>query len=307
MAITPTNLNTSLGARVKAFGTKRQNEIIDAIITAVDNLIDGSISTTTLTLSGALTSTLTTDSTTKDTGAIITEGGIGVEKAVTIGTSLLFEKEVNHTAKVNASTTANTAGANLTILSADGFGTGAGGTLTVQAGTSGAGATGDGGRLALNGAAASSTDGNGGDVILTGGALAGTGKTGNVVARTTLMYKQSAPAAKTTDTTLTAAEIVGGLLTANQGATGTASYTLPLASALDTALPNSAVSDAFEFSLINISTVAGEDATIITNAGWTLVGEMTVESNDTDRARSSGRFLAVKGGGGATWVLYRIA
>lgn len=55
MAITPTNSNTALGTtRVKAFGTKRQNEIIDNIILQLNDLLDGSISTTSLTLTGAL-------------------------------------------------------------------------------------------------------------------------------------------------------------------------------------------------------------------------------------------------------------
>jgi hypothetical protein len=117
---------------------------------------------------------------------------------------------------------------------------------------------------------------------------------------------QAAAAAKTVDVTLTAAELLAGIVTVNQGAAGTSALTLPLATALDSAFADAVANDAFDFSVINISTVAAEDATVTTNTGWTLVGEMTVESNDADRARSSGLFRARKTGTGA-WTLYRIA
>lgn len=120
-------------------------------------------------------------------------------------------------------------------------------------------------------------------------------------------FRQAAPAAKTTTTTLTAAEIIGGLLTGNQGAAGAASYTLPTVANLEAALPSDwAADDAFEFTLINLSTVAAEDITVVTNTGWTLVGKMTVESNAavTDDAR--GTFRARKTGASA-WSLYRVA
>lgn len=124
------------------------------------------------------------------------------------------------------------------------------------------------------------------------------------------LLSQAAPAAKTTTTTLTAAELLGGLLTANQGAAGAATYTLPLATDLETALlavhPGLAANDGFDFSLVNISTVAAEDATLATNTGWTLVGEMTVESNDADRAQSSGRFRVRRTAANA-YTIYRIA
>lgn len=117
---------------------------------------------------------------------------------------------------------------------------------------------------------------------------------------------QAAPAAKTVSATLTTAELLSGIITVNEGAGGASALTLPLAADLDAALPWAGVNYAFEISLINISTVAAEDATMTTNTGWTLVGEMTVESNDADRARSAGLFLARKTATGA-WTLYRIS
>lgn len=120
---------------------------------------------------------------------------------------------------------------------------------------------------------------------------------------------QAAPAAKSTTTTLTAAEIMGGILTANQAGGAGASYTLPLATDLETALlaafPGLAVNDSFDFTLINISTVAAEDVTILTNTGWTLVGLMKVDSNDADTSPASAVFR-VRRTAANTYTLYRV-
>ncbi len=128
-----------------------------------------------------------------------------------------------------------------------------------------------------------------------------------IIERSAKLFNQGAQAAKTTSTTLTAAEIFGGLITGNQGAAGAATYTLPLAADVDTLLTAAAANDAFDFSVINISTVAAEDITIATNTGWTLVGNMVItESAAASGANSVGRFRARKTGAGA-WTLYRIA
>lgn len=128
--------------------------------------------------------------------------------------------------------------------------------------------------------------------------------------RATGIFKQVAPAAKTTATTLTAAELLSGLLTANQGGAAAANYTLPLATALETALlvtnPGLANDDAFDFTLLNISTVAAEDITVATNTGWTLVGKMTVESNAAVTDNSFGIFRARRTAAN-TYTLYRVA
>lgn len=120
---------------------------------------------------------------------------------------------------------------------------------------------------------------------------------------------QAAPAAKTTSTTLTAAEVIGGLLTANQGAAGAATYTMPLGTSLETALlalkPNLAIDDSFDFSLVNISTDAAEDATIDANTGVTVVGNMVVASNAAATDQSVGLFR-VRRTAADTYVVYRI-
>lgn len=126
------------------------------------------------------------------------------------------------------------------------------------------------------------------------------------------LQTQAAPAAKTTTTTLTAAELLGRLLTANQGGAAAASYTLPLATDLEVALrtlvgaPNLSADDSFDFTIINLSVVAAEDVTVLTNTGWTLVGKMTVESNDAVTSDARGTFRVRRTALNA-YTLYRIA
>lgn len=120
--------------------------------------------------------------------------------------------------------------------------------------------------------------------------------------------KQAAPAAKTTSTTLTAAELLGRLLTGNQGGGAAATYTLPLATDLETAIAAQVPAQndlAFDWTLINLSVVAAEDITIATNTGWTLVGKMTVESNDAVTSDARGTFR-VRRTAANTYTLYRV-
>jgi hypothetical protein len=125
--------------------------------------------------------------------------------------------------------------------------------------------------------------------------------------RTTSLVAQGAPAAKSVSATLTAAEILTGIITVNQAAGAAAALQLPLASAMDTALPDAAAGDAFDFSVINTSTVDAEDASLTTNTGWTLVGSMDIPAySAAGSLNSSGRFRARKTGT-ATWTLYRLA
>jgi hypothetical protein len=129
---------------------------------------------------------------------------------------------------------------------------------------------------------------------------------GQSIVRGLPILAQGAPAAKTTSTTLTAAELLGKIITGNQGAAGSAAYTLPLATSLDAAMPPGfAVGDSFDFNLVNISTVAAETNVMTTNTGWTLVGNMTVSANNAVTTQSQGTFRARKTGV-AAWTLYRI-
>ena len=172
-------------------------------------------------------------------------------------------------------------------------------------GANGVGTNGAGTNVAITGGA-SNGSGTGTSVILTPGTVS-TGAAGGVFVRGVSYFSQPTPAAKTTATTLTAVELLTGIITANQGAGGAANYQLPLASDLQTAMATSlANNDAFDFCVINISTVAAEDITITTNTNWTLVGSMVIESRDNDRANSSAMFRARRTASN-TFTLYRLS
>lgn len=122
-----------------------------------------------------------------------------------------------------------------------------------------------------------------------------------------LIVNQPAPAAKTVSATLTAAELLKKIITVNQGAGAASALQLPTVAALEAALPKGLqLQDSFEFTLINISTVDAEDASVTTNTGWTLVGDMTVPARSANGSlNTSGRFRAVRTSSTA-WVLYRV-
>jgi hypothetical protein len=117
---------------------------------------------------------------------------------------------------------------------------------------------------------------------------------------------QGDPVAATVSATLTAANLINGIITVNQGGAAASAQQLPAATAMDSALPASVAGDAFDFSVINISTTAAEAASVTTNSGWTLVGDMDVAANSAVTTKSAGRFRARKTGTG-TWVLYRLS
>ena len=214
------------------------------------------------------------------------------------------------------------AGGAVTVRGGAGAGTGAGGVALLIGGASGGGATGNGTSAQVRGGAALSTNGSGGNVIIIGGAATGSGDNssitmtpgtggsgpaGGVISRGALLVMQVTPTAKTVAVTLTAAELLTGIITAAQGGGAAANYQLPTASSFQAALPNNiADDDAFDFFLVNISTNAAEDITITTNTNWTLVGNMTVASNAAATDKSSGMFRAFRTSSG-NYTLIRLA
>lgn len=227
-----------------------------------------------------------TDSSLGITGLADTQGGVAV---VTGGTS---------------STASNAGGIGKVVGGTPGA-TGVGGKAQVIGGIGGA-TSGAGGDSEVTGGAGTAGNANGGSVVLTGGAKNGSGADGVIIERSVKLVKQGAPTAKTVSATLTAAEVLAGIITVNQGGAATSAQQLPLASDLDTALPAAAAGDAFDFSVINISTVDAEDASVTTNTGWTLVGNMDIHAySAAGSLNSSARFRARKTGS-AAWTLYRL-
>ena len=111
------------------------------------------------------------------------------------------------------------------------------------------------------------------------------------------------PVSVTTAATLTAAQVLNGLILANSGITAASvTYTLPTVAALEATLSNSEkVGTSFTFRLVNLGTSSGT-AIIATNTGWTITGSLTM----TVPVTTGAQFIARKSGEGA-WVLYRVA
>jgi hypothetical protein len=174
-----------------------------------------------------------------------------------------------------------------------------GGAIDVTGGVGGT-TSGNGGNVPVTGGAAGTgSNGNGGDVTLGGGAKDGTGVAGVVRTVSITLSNQGAQSEQDTAATLTAANILTGIIESNPS--GAINLQLPLATAMDTALPTSVAGDAFDFSIISIA--GGTNLpTLTTNTGWTLVGSMTF----TAVAGNAGRFRARKTGAGA-WTLYRLS
>ena len=104
---------------------------------------------------------------------------------------------------------------------------------------------------------------------------------------------QSTPATVSAAGTLTAAQLLAGIVVAS-GTPGT--QTLPTVALLEASLVNPKVDAGFEVSFIN---TAGTTLTVATGTGWTIVGAATAAT------ATSALFRARKTGDGA-WTLYRI-
>jgi hypothetical protein len=75
---------------------------------------------------------------------------------------------------------------------------------------------------------------------------------------------------------------------------------------MDATFTNMQNNASFDFSVINISTVDAEDATLAVGTGWTAVGNVTVAANSAVTTISSARFRARRTAT-ATWTLYRLS
>lgn len=110
------------------------------------------------------------------------------------------------------------------------------------------------------------------------------------------------PVSVTTAATLTAAQVLNGLILANNGITASVAYTLPTVADLEATLINSdRIGTTFSFRLVNLGTSSGT-AVITTNTGWTISGSLTM----TIPVTTGAQLVARKSAAGA-WTLYRVA
>ena len=117
---------------------------------------------------------------------------------------------------------------------------------------------------------------------------------------------QATPATASVTATLTVAQLAAGILTVNQAGAAACTLTLPTGALMDATFTNMQNNAAFDFAVINISTVDAEDATIAVGTGWTLVGNVTVAANSGVTTISSALFRCRRTAT-ATWTLYRLS
>ena len=109
------------------------------------------------------------------------------------------------------------------------------------------------------------------------------------------------PVSVTATATLTAAQVLNGVILANSGVTTTQTYTLPTVAQLEAVLSNSdKIGTSFTFRVVNLGTSTGT-AVIAAGTGWTVSGSLTMTIPITTGAA----FIARKSADGA-WTLYRV-
>jgi hypothetical protein len=119
---------------------------------------------------------------------------------------------------------------------------------------------------------------------------------------------QVTPSAETVAVTLTAAELLTGLVTGTHAAGATAAYTLPTGTLLDAA-GTFLVDEFFDWTLINLSAAAADTITVTAGADHTVQGAMVVASAHSTTGAvygNAGRFRTRKTAAN-TFVTYRLA
>lgn len=112
----------------------------------------------------------------------------------------------------------------------------------------------------------------------------------------------SEPVSVTATATLTPAQVLNGLIFANNGVTTTQTYTLPTVTDLENVLINSdRVGTSFTFRVVNLGTSTGT-AVIAAGTGWTVSGSLTMTIPIT-----TGAMMVARKSAAGAWTLYRVA
>lgn len=110
------------------------------------------------------------------------------------------------------------------------------------------------------------------------------------------------PVSITATATLTPAQVLNGLILANNGVTSAQTYTLPTVTDLENVLINSdRIGTTFTFRVVNLGTSSGT-AIIAAGTGWTVTGSLTMTIPTT-----TGAFMIARKTAAGAWTLYRAA
>ncbi len=118
---------------------------------------------------------------------------------------------------------------------------------------------------------------------------------------------QPTPTAKTTAVTLTAAELLTGIITGTHTAGATQAYTLPTGTLMDAATSFD-TNEYFDWTLINLSAAAADTITVTAGAGHTVEGTMICQSAHSSTGLVHGNALRLRTRKTAanTFVTYRL-
>jgi len=109
------------------------------------------------------------------------------------------------------------------------------------------------------------------------------------------------PVSVTGTATLTAAQVLNGIILVGSGATTAQTYTLPTVALLEADLSSAdKVGSSFTFRVVNLGTSSGT-AIIAAGTGWTVTGSLTM----TIPVTTGATMVARKSDTGA-WALYRV-
>jgi hypothetical protein len=112
----------------------------------------------------------------------------------------------------------------------------------------------------------------------------------------------SAPISIAASATLTAAQVLNGLILANSGvSSGAQTYVLPTVADFEAAFPSAVkVGATYQFNLVNLGTGTAT-AIVSAGTGWTVTGSLTMTIPIT-----TGATLVARKTGTGTWTLYRV-
>jgi hypothetical protein len=118
---------------------------------------------------------------------------------------------------------------------------------------------------------------------------------------------QPAVTAKTVTATLTAAEMLTGIITGTHTAGATQTYTTPTGTLLEAAMPGNIVTGSYlEVTFINLSAALADTITVAGGVGVTLVGKVTVDSAHADSEFPSSGTFRFRRSAANTFIGYRI-
>jgi len=111
----------------------------------------------------------------------------------------------------------------------------------------------------------------------------------------------------TTAATITVAALKAGLITGTHAAGATQAYTLPTGTVMDAALTSFIIAnDSFDFTIINLSANLADTITLTAAAGFTIVGQATIDSAHVDSEFPSSGTFRVRKTAANTFVAYRL-